>query len=137
MAKFANGVAIVLLVILPVSGCVAPMPYSYETKYAGNGVGKIEKRVEFPSAPIAYRQDGSPATVPVLIGKQFVEFPGPRYPGRIRYEIRGNDGTLHILSSDFPVEVGACVAFAGFADGPSRTHWSFGRVRLERSKNCD
>ena len=131
MTKCAESVVSIALAILPLAGCVVKMPYKYETDYPGNGVGRIEKRVDVPSSPIG--------NVTVPVGKLFVKLPAPqRYPGRIQYQIRGNDGTLHILSSDVPFEVGSCVAFAGFADGPSRTHWSFGRVTLlEGSKGCD
>jgi hypothetical protein len=119
------------LAVMLLAGCVTKMPYSYVTDYAGNGIGRIEKRVDVPSA--------SAVTVPVRVGVTVFEIPGPvRYPGRIQYQIRSSDGTLHVLSSDIPFEIGSCVAFAGFADGPSRTHWSFGRVTsIELSKNCD
>jgi hypothetical protein len=55
---------------------------------------------------------------------------------RIDYELRANDGTLLIVQATSEFPVGACVMLSGYADGPSRTHFSFGRAQLEPSDEC-
>src|SRR5688572_6375233 len=103
------------------SGCIGPH-WSRETEWPGSGLGVIE-----------LRRDHS-GTEPHAIGNVIV--PLRIEPRSFHYEIRSPDGTLHIVRSDTPFKVGACVKFSGHADGPSRTHWSYGRVTLELSTAC-
>jgi hypothetical protein len=74
-----------------------------------------------------------PGPIPVLP----VPVPMGRYERARNYEVRAKDGTLHLIFSDETFEIGECVAFQGFSDGPSRTQWSQGRVTLVRSGACD
>lgn len=59
-----------------------------------------------------------------------------RSKARIDYELRANDGTILIVQTTSEFPVGACVILSGYADGPSRTHFSFGRAQLEPSDRC-
>jgi hypothetical protein len=59
-----------------------------------------------------------------------------RSKARIDYELRANDGTLLIVQSTSEFAIGACVMLSGYADGPSRTHFSFGRAQLKSSDRC-
>jgi hypothetical protein len=59
-----------------------------------------------------------------------------RSMARIDYELRTNDGLLLIVQATSEFPVGACVMLSGYADGPSRTHFSFGKAQLEPSNEC-
>jgi hypothetical protein len=130
--KSCSGLAVSSLLI----ACTVGPFYSTTTSYPGEGAGIIEKSSVVASAPLT--EDTRIVAVPV--GKGFVPIPVSgsvvRHTGRVVYEIRSADGTLHILSTPELFERGTCVAWKGFADGPSRTHWSMGRVQVERIR-CD
>jgi hypothetical protein len=120
-------------------GCTLGPHYSVETDYPGSAVGKIEVRKDFGAAPAVVNRDGTAATIPVLVGPVVVPVtsaPFLRTPSGIRYEIRVKDGTLLLVDAKDEFDVGACVRVSGYADGPSRTHWSLGRAKLERSGEC-
>jgi len=111
-----------------------------ETEYPATVVGRVAKRTVAGSVPIVDPKENPTATtytphspIPMVTSSGEVIRARPR----IAYELRANDGTLLIVqaASDFPV--GACVVLSGYADGPSRTHFSFGRARLEPSDECD
>ena len=130
-----------LLIAVSLPACVVGPHYSLETNYPGTGVGIVEARSESPSTPVADLVEpkpdfgekySAPAALGVFIGRQI----GPRTPRTFHYQVRSSDGTLHIIGSEAEHEIGSCVAFSGFADGPSRTHWSSRRVTLEKSTNC-
>lgn len=127
----ALGVAFVL------SACTS-VPYAHDTAYPGSAFGKIEIRSQYGGTDPSV----NPATVPVLVpaGKTLVliDLPvTPVAPIRHHYQIRSPDGTLHIVSTELDFPVGSCVAWSGYADGPSRTHWSMGRVEVMRSDKCE
>src|SRR5215510_12874994 len=124
---------------LLLTACSAQPRLPAETDYPATVVGRIVKRTVAGSAPIVDPKENPTATthtphspIPVVTSSGEVIRAGPR----IAYELRAKDGTLLIAqaASDFPV--GACVALSGYADGPSRTHFSFGRARLEPSDQC-
>jgi hypothetical protein len=119
-------------------GCVNNPPYSRETAFPGSGLGKVERRTEHGGAdPTAKPQT---VTVPVLMGKTYVPITvgvTPASPRRFLYEIRASDGVLHIVSDGLDFPLGACLAWSGYADGPSRTHWSMGRVQVAPSDKCE
>jgi len=125
-----------LLGIVLAGGCA---PYPLQTDYSGGAVGKIQSRTERGGGPTAFGPDGKPYVAPVPVGGVVIPVESGGLPGSRSYiyEIRAADGTLHIVGSRATFEIGSCVAFSGYADGPSRTHWSVGRVTLERSTNCD
>lgn len=131
--KFAFAVQIALVV----GACT---PYPVQTDYPGSGLGTIQARTERGGGPTAFGPDGKPVVYRIpVIGKNTgfqVETSGPPGSTSFVYEIRGVDGTVHIVGSKSPFAIGSCVAFSGYADGPSRTHWSVGRVTLEPSNNC-
>lgn len=131
--------ALPLLIVAICTGCTFGPPYSLETDWPGSGFGRIETRAVAESAPAVYGPDGKPARIPLLIGGVFVPVDSGvlyRTARRVSYQVRADDGTLHIVSSDVDIEQGACISWIGYADGPSRTHWSMGRVQVERSDKC-
>ena len=93
-------------------------------------------------------QTGYPATIVAWVanrttGLQHSPIPAVKADGelvrsktRIDYELRANDGTVLIVQTTSEFPVGACVMVSGYADGPSRTHFSFGRAQLEPSDRC-
>jgi hypothetical protein len=123
----------VLAMILWTTTACGPW-HKRETDYPGEGVGIIETRTGSGGGVSA----SSITLVPV--GKILVPIPAGEVstptPGKFHYQIRSRDGTLHILANDVAFDVGTCVAFSGYADGPSRTHWSFGRTTLIKSEDC-
>lgn len=121
------------------AGCTVGPYYPLQTDYPGTGVGRIEDRSVVESAPAFYGPDGEPARIPVQVGATPTTIDSRflyRTPGRVVYQIRTGDGTLHVVSTDRDFAVGACVHWTGYADGPSRTHWSAGRVQVEKSDEC-
>lgn len=118
------------LILVVSHGCSLYPFYPRQTPYPGSGLGIVEAIRESKPAPtVTYR--GAPLWGPPPFGLPAVES-----PHHFHYQIRDKDGTLHIVGSEVRVKVGSCVAFSGYADGPSRTHWSLSRVMLERSLNC-
>ena len=59
-----------------------------------------------------------------------------RSKARIDYELRANDDTVLIVPTTSEFTVGACIVLSGYADGPSRAHFSFVRAQLEPSDRC-
>lgn len=134
------GVPTTFIAALLLAACTASPPYSLVTDYPGTGLGKIEVRTESASGPAVVGPDGKPPDINVPVGKVFVSLPGVavlKIPRHFHYQIRAKDGTLHIAATESEFEVGSCVSFSGYADGPSRTHWSRGRVKVERSNECE
>ena len=128
-------VSLLAVMIWSTAAC-APW-HKRETDYPGGGIGIIETRASSDGGGFAeYVQN---VTI-VPVGKAVVLLP-PREiatptPGKFHYQIRAKDGTLHLLANDAAFDIGTCVTFSGYADGPSRTHWSFGRTTLVRSADC-
>lgn len=121
--------------LLPVAlaGCV--LPYSGETPYPGSGLGKIVSRAEHSGITVNGIEDAL-----FMMKDKSTRFAHPLEiegsPTRFVYEVESTDGTLHIVSAHELFPVGSCVSWAGFADGPSRTHWSMGRVEVKPSDMC-
>jgi hypothetical protein len=126
-------------VAITAAGCTVGPYYPMKTDYPGGGLGRIEDRAVVGSAPSFYGPDGKPARIPVLVGANPTTIDSGvlyRTAGRVVYQIRDADGALHVVSTERDFEVGSCVRWAGYADGPSRTHWSMGRVQVEKSDEC-
>ena len=126
MRKSASrrGCAFLCVVLVGTAGCIGGV-YSRETPYPGSA-----KRVII---------SGNAA------GGGFVSPEGPNRPPnpqgayhmrRYIFEVKASDGTTHIVGTQTAFSVGDCISFEGYADGPSRTHWSTGRVTVERIP-CD
>lgn len=111
------GAATLLLV-----ACSVPPHSSTKTDYPATVVARVAKRTT--------GTQHSPIPMVTASGELV------RSKARIDYELQANDGTVLIVqtTSDFPV--GACVMLSGYADGPSRTHFSFRRAQLEPSDQC-
>lgn len=107
---------------LLLGACSVPPNWSTQTDYPATVVARVAKRTGF--------LQHSPIPIVTASGELV------RSKARIDYELRADDGTILIAqtTSDFPV--GACVMLSGHADGPSRTHFSFGRAQLEPSDRC-
>lgn len=118
-------VQIPMATLLVVSFSLPPALLS-QTGYPATAVGRIAKRT--------VQGSGDTRTSPIPAVTKTGEI--VRTTARIGYELRADDGTVLIVqtTSDFPV--GACVAVSGYADGPSRTHFSFGRATLAASDQC-
>ncbi len=130
--------AIVLLAAL-LTACGGP-PLARETAYPGSGTGRVEKRTPHGGGPTVFRPDGTPGmTVYVPAGGVMVpmRMPSPEAPRYFTYEIRTRDDSLVIVQADKPLDPGACVEYSGHADGPSMSHWSLGRVTIEKSEKCN
>ena len=128
-----------LVMLLAISGCTLGPHYSLETDYPGTAVGVIELRRDERSRPAVLNRDGTAANIPVVVGPVVVPVSSAglfRTPSAIRYEIRASDGTVLLVDVRDQFQVGDCVRVSGYADGPSRTHWSLGRAKLESSKDC-
>lgn len=131
---------VVTLLLCAVSACTVPVPIPKETPYPGSGFGRIESRGQSFASPVTVDEKGRPITLRVpVVGVGLIETNSSvvQYRGSFHYQIRAQDGTLHILANESEFQVGDCVRFSGYADGPSRTHWSRGRTTLERSNDCD
>jgi hypothetical protein len=117
VSRVITGAALLLLV-----GCSVPSYRSTETEYPAKLVARVTKRTGVQHSPIPI----------VTESGEVIRSRGVR----IDYELLANDGTLLIVqaTSDFPI--GACVMLSGYADGPSRTHFSFGRAELKASDRC-
>jgi hypothetical protein len=101
-------------------------------------MGKVETRTESASGPQVVDRDGNQAVLPLRFLGMKREVPiGGNIPRHYHYEVRASDGTLHLIQSEGDFAVGSCVSFSGYADGPSRTHWSRGRVTLKAAASCD
>lgn len=128
-----------LLLISTLTACAVTLRAAPEADYPGSATGRIEARTE-RRPPKSIVPDRRPADA--LLPGHRVLFSVPAASARrIRstflYEIRAIDGVVHIVGSFQDFEMGACVSISGYADGPSRTHWSPGRVKLERSTACE
>jgi len=123
--------AMVSVLSLVVGACTVAPHWSKETSWPGSGVGRIENRGDSPSGPVGGPQKGLPLVT--VFGEPVVRAPYVtpfRTPHTFHYQVRSPDGTLHVIASEAEFEVGTCIAFSGYADGPSRTHWSLGRATL-------
>jgi hypothetical protein len=108
-------------VFLLLVACSVPSDRFTETAYPASLVARVVKRTGVQHSPI-----------PIVTESGEVI----RSKARIDYELRTNDGTLLIVQATSEFSVGTCVALSGYADGPSRTHFSFGRAQLEPSDEC-
>jgi len=106
------------------------------TEYTGGAIGIIESRNGIGGGPTAYGPDGKPYVGQVPTRSGMISVPGPVAPTYFQYEIREKNGALHLVQDDREFQVGSCVEFTGSADGPSRTHWSRGRVSMVQSDKC-
>jgi hypothetical protein len=128
---------LILASVVVLTACAAPVPYSTETAWPGSGTGKVEARTESESGPQVVDRDGNQATLPLRFLGINRDVPlGGRIPRHFHYQVRALDGTMHLIQSEGEFAVGSCVAFSGYADGPSRTHWSRGRVQV-KGVSCD
>jgi hypothetical protein len=112
-----TSVAFLLLV-----ACSVPYYRSTETEYPAEVVARVAKRTDPQHSPIPI----------VTESGEVIRSRGVR----IDYELRTNDGTLLIVQTTSEFPVGTCVKLSGYADGPSRTHFSFRRAQLEPSDRC-
>jgi hypothetical protein len=114
------------MVVLALAGFLLAPALLSQTGYPATAVARVTKRATEGS------RDTHHSPIPAITQTGEVL----RSRARIDYELRANDGSVLIVqtASDFPV--GACVTVSGYADGPSRTHFSFGRAKLEPSDQC-
>ena len=102
-------------------GCV-PLSFRTETPYLGSGSGRIVSMNDEPG-PIPEADRPKPIIVPIR--GLFVPIPGDAaevFQARTyAYEVRANDGTLHLVGSTTKFALGDCIAWKGYSDGPSMT----------------
>ena len=120
-ARVVNTVLIAAASLLP-AACSVPPRWSTQTDYPVTVAARVAKRTGF--------LQHSPIPIMTASGELIRSKP------RIDYELRANDGTVLIVQTTSEFPVGACVELSGYADGPSRTHFSFGRAKLEPSDRC-
>lgn len=106
---------------LLLAACSLQSQRSTETEYPATVVARVAKRTGVQHSPI-----------PIATGSGELV----RSKARVDYELLANDGTLLIVQATSEFPVGACVTLSGYADGPSRTHFSLGRAQLEPSDQC-
>jgi hypothetical protein len=133
-------VGVVLVLAASLAACGGPYShFGRETSWPGSAVGRVVASTFSPSAPAVVGPDGKPVEVPIFLKGRPVPIrvaAGGSTPEHYHYQVQANDGTLLILQSDARLPVGACIAISGYADGPSMTHWSFGRAKVEQSADC-
>jgi hypothetical protein len=112
-----GGAAFLVLV-----ACSVPSYRLTETEYPVSVVARVAQR----------SGDWQHSPIPIVTRSGEVI----RTRARIDYELRTDDGTILIVQATSEFPVGACVALSGYADGPSRTHFSVGRAQLEPSDRC-
>jgi len=117
------------------AGC-SGVYYSPITNYPGSVLGVVERKTVVGGGPIAYGRDGRPLSVPVPVGGAVIFVPQLPSPRSFLYEVRDTEGTLHIVTYESEFDVGNCVTLTGYAEGPSRTHWSKERIKVSRSEEC-
>jgi hypothetical protein len=109
--------AIFLLLV----GCSVQSHSPRETEYPATVIARVANRSSVQHSPIPIVKESGEVV---------------RSAARVDYELRANDGTILIVQATSEFPVGACVTLFGYADGPSRTHFSFGRAQLEPSDQC-
>jgi len=116
----------ITIAALALTAFLLPPALHSQTGYPATAIARVTKRAAEGSRDTHY----SPIPAITQTGEVV------RSAARIDYELRAEDGRVLIVqtTSDFPV--GACVTVSGDADGPSRTHFSFGRAKLEPSDQC-
>jgi len=138
----ASGHLLGLLVVSSVLSCSVPPHWTTETDYPATAIARVVKRSDIPSTPLVDPQENPPSIIivptrsgPILIatGSHGIA----RSASRIDYELRTKDGTLLVVQTSTEFPVGTCVALSGYADGPSRTHFSLGRAQLSPSDACE
>jgi hypothetical protein len=118
------------------TGCGGPL-FMQKTEWPGSGVGKIEAKGETTTGPTVTGPGGSQASVMVPISGALIMLPLGRGGSRhFDYYLRDKNGTIHVVQSTMQFEVGDCLAFSGYADGPSRTYWTRDSVNVELSNQC-
>lgn len=129
-----------LLLVASLAACGGPYSrFGRETEWPGTAVGRVVASTFSPSGPAVVGPDGKPIYVVIPIKGTGLAIQGPvggETPEHFHYQVRANDGTLLVLQSDARIPVGACIVISGHADGPSMTHWSFGRTKVEPSWGC-
>src|SRR5262245_17566707 len=106
---------------LLLAGCSTPPHSLRKTDYPATIVGRVVKRTDPQHSPIPMVKESGEIV---------------RSRPRVDYELRANDGSVLIVQAAMEFPVGACVSLSGYADGPSLTHFSFGRAELEASDQC-
>lgn len=133
-------VGVILVLAAALTACGGPYSrFGRETSWPGSAVGRVVASTFSPSGPAVVGPDGKPAVIPIFLKGSSVPIQVPAggsTPEHYHYQVRANDGTLLVLQSDVALPVGACIAISGYADGPSMTHWSFGRAKVEQSAGC-
>src|SRR5262245_49172557 len=98
--------------------CV-PLSFRTETPYPGSGAGRIVTTSGEPG-PIPAADRPKPIMVPV--NGVYVPIPGEAaqifQARRYVYEVRANDGVLHLVGSTTRFAVGDCIQWKGYSDGP-------------------
>ncbi len=125
-SPIASAGRLVVLLAAMQAGCTATNPaLPPVTQYPGTAMGTVVARLFSPRT--------SAVDAP---GAGIFDLLLPHWPAQFHYRIRDSAGVEHIVGAkeDFPF--GACVRVEGYADGPSRTHWSYGRVTLTPSEEC-
>lgn len=128
-----NSLLVSIFVISTLQGCAQSFS---PTEYVGGAFGVVERQISVGGGPTVFGPDGKPYLMPVMVGGLVVYVPPLNSARFYQYEIREKDGTLHLVQDGGQFQVGACVEFAGSADGPSRLSWSRGRVELHASDKC-
>src|SRR5262245_46960449 len=112
--------------------CTVRPHWSTETDYPANAIARVVSRSGVPSAPVA--DPSTPLSVR-FVGTKYGAIPIVTGGGGlvrttpyIHYELRTNDGRTLLVQSEVDFGLGACIALSGYADGPSRTHYSLGRA---------
>jgi hypothetical protein len=113
--------ALIGALFLPLVACSVQPHSSRETEYPATVVARVAKRTIVQHSPIPIVKESGEVV---------------RSSARVDYELRASDGTILVVQATSEFPVGACVRLFGYADGPSRTHFSFGRAELEPSDRC-
>lgn len=129
------------LLLASLVGCTVRPYWSTETSYPANEIARVVKRngvasaaIVDPSTPLAITIVGTKhGAIPVVTGDGGIVRTTPY----IHYELRTNSGEILLVQSESVFELGTCLALSGYADGPSRTHYSLGRARLELGDGCN
>ena len=127
---------VVVLLSISVAGCL-PLTGRMETPWQGSGSGRIISGGDDPP-PGADSGVRIPMVIPM--GRGVLVSPGNLAPlfdaPRWVYEVRAQDGTVHLVGSTTKLAHGDCIAWKGYSDGPSMTQWSTGRVEITRIESC-
>ncbi|MCE2999643.1 MAG: hypothetical protein ACK59Y_10560 [Betaproteobacteria bacterium] len=128
------------LFVALLAGCGGPYSrFGRGTDWPGTAVGRVVASTFSPSGPVVIGPDGKPIYIVIPIqgtGLAIQGRLGGDTPEHYHYQIQKNDGTLLVLQSEARIPTGACIVISGYADGPSMTHWSFGRTKVGPSDGC-